>query len=205
MDDTTIVPEQTPQRHYSFERGSSAKKKRVLFLLLFLLLVGGLVFGASRFLGQSSEKKEAQTSPTPTEFIFPTDTPTPTEDATKPTPTPTKAAATPTVTPRPSSNPVDKTTGLDRSSLSVQILNGSGVAGAAKKASDFLSGLGYSIASTGNADAEDFQGVTIKVKSSKSSFLPLLKKDLEGSYTVSSSTSDLSASSSADALVIVGK
>lgn len=206
MEEITQVPEQTPTRHYTFERGGNAKRKRVLFLLIFLLVVGGLVFGASRFLGSSSQKEEADITPTPTEFIFPTDTPTPTEEEGKATPTPTKGATT-TVAPtaKPSSNPKDSSTGLDRSSLSVQVLNGSGVAGVAKKGSDFLSGLGYSIASTGNADNEDFQGVTIQVKSAKSSFAALLKKDLSTDYTVTSATSDLSASSSADALVIIGK
>lgn len=205
MEETTQVSEQTPTRHYTFERGGNAKRKRVLFLLIFLLVVGGLVFGASRFLGSSSQKEKVDITPTPTEFIFPTDTPAPTEDEDKPTPTPTKAAATATPAPKPSSNPKDSATGLDRSTLSVQVLNGSGVAGAAKKASDVLSGFGYSIASTGNADKEDYQGVTIQVKSAKSSFAALLKKDMSTDYTVTSSTSDLSASSSADALVIIGK
>lgn len=204
MEEATPVPEQTPTRHYTFERGGNAKKKRALFLLVFLLIAGGLVFGASRFLGSSTQQEEAAVSPTPTEFIFPTDTPAPTEEEdTTPTPKPTTAAATPTS--RPTSNPVDSGTGLDRSDISVEVLNGSGETGVAGKASDYLKSLGYGIASVGNADNTDYQGVTIQVKSSRSSFAALLKKDLSSDYTVTSATSDLSASSSADALVIIGK
>ena len=83
--------------------------------------------------------------------------------------------------------------------------NGSGVVGAAKKAADALKELGYGISSTGNADNYDYTNVTIQVKSGKSNFLSLLQKDLGSSYTVGTASADLTVTSSADALVIVGK
>lgn len=99
---------------------------------------------------------------------------------------------------------VDKS-GLDRNKLSVTVQNGSGTEGAAGKAGDMLKEFGYNVASTGNADNYNYQGVTIKVKKEKGNFLDLLKKDLAKDYKINSSTSDLDPSSPSDALVIIGK
>jgi hypothetical protein len=103
----------------------------------------------------------------------------------------------------PTSTPTPKA--LDKSKLSITIQNGSGEAGVASKGSDLLKGLGYNISATGNADNYDYEGVTIKVKSSASAYLPILKKDLSASYTVAASSSDLDNSFSSDAVVIIGK
>lgn len=183
---------------------ASKNRKRFIFLLFAVILVIALVFLGSRFLGGSSSETE-ELSPTPTEFIIPSDTPTP-EISEEPSVTkkPT-GSVTPTKSASVTSNPVDNASGIDRSELSVEVQNGSGEAGVAGKGADFLSGLGYKISSKGNADNFDYTGVTIQVKNASKSFLNLLKSDLSKNYTVSSATSDLSASSSADALVIIGK
>lgn len=179
------------------ERGS----KRFALLVLVVIIVGVVVFFGVRFIG-SRAKKEVAPTPTPTLVqSVPTETPTPTGGS--PTPTPIKSG--PTATPKPTANPIDPASGLDRSSLSVEVKNGGGVAGVAGKASDFLKNLGYKVVSVGNADNFDYQSIVIEVKSAESSFLPLLKKDLSASYTIGSTSADLSATSSADALVIVGK
>jgi len=68
-----------------------------------------------------------------------------------------------------------------------------------------LKSFGYKITSTGNADNYNYENVTIQVKSTKSNFLALLKKDLGFSYTVGSASADLSSDSTSDALVIIGK
>ncbi|MEK7451096.1 MAG: LytR C-terminal domain-containing protein [Patescibacteria group bacterium] len=99
---------------------------------------------------------------------------------------------------------VDKS-GLDRNKLSVTVQNGSGTEGAAGKAADILKEFGYNIASTGNADNYNYQGVTIKVKKDKANFAELLKKDLAKDYAVATTSSDLSSSSPTDALIIIGK
>ncbi|MDO8582912.1 MAG: LytR C-terminal domain-containing protein [bacterium] len=101
-------------------------------------------------------------------------------------------------------SPVDKS-GLDRSKLSVTVQNGSGTEGVAGKGANILKELGYNVASTGNADNYNYQGVTIKVKSSKSDFLNLLKQDLSKDYSITASSSDLSSDSPTDAMVIIGK
>lgn len=180
---------------------SPKKSKRFLFLVVAIVIIIAVFFLGSNFLGSKNKKENSQITPTPTEFQIPTDTPAPssTEEPTL-TPKPTSSP-----TPKTASNPIDKATGLDRSKLSVEVQNGSGVIGAAKKAADFLKSLGYNVVSTGNADNTNYSNVTVQVKSSGSDYLTLLKKDLSASYTIGSSSSDLSASSSADALVIIGK
>lgn len=190
-----------------FPASTSSKRpsgfSRLVFIIIALAILGGIVFGAYKFLGSRGKKEEASVTPTPTEFVFPTDTPAPTPTPeVKPSPS---ISPTKTPTPKPSINPIDKTTGLDRSKLSIEILNGSGTAGVAKKAADILKNLGYSVTSTGNADNFNYETTTIEVKSTKSDYLVLLKKDLTNSYSIGTSSSTLSASVSADARIIVGK
>lgn len=168
--------------------------KRLIFLLLFVVVV--LLLLGSRFLSSTSEPDLSPT-PSPTEFELPTDTPTPTEEE-GPTETPTPSV-------KPTTNPIDKSSGLNRGSIKVAIQNGSGEVGVGAKASDYLKGLGYNVVSVSNADNYDYQGTTIRVSPSKSTYLDLLKKDLGFNYTVTKSSSDLSSSSSAEALVIIGK
>lgn len=100
---------------------------------------------------------------------------------------------------------LSKETIPDKSDLTIDIQNGSGVKLAASKVSIILKSLGYHVISLGNAEKFDYEGVTIRVKEEKSGYLPLLKKDLLENYEIASFSADLSASSAADALVIVGK
>ena len=94
---------------------------------------------------------------------------------------------------------------LDRKKITITVENGSGIEGTAGKAADFLKGKGYNVASTANADNYKYIGATIKVKSSTSAYLNILKKDLSEKYIVNDTSSDLSQDSAADALIIIGK
>jgi len=186
----------------TFTPGRSKKvlpKKTVALLAFIVLIILAVLF--VKLSAKSTKQSTSTTSTTPsaTEIPMPTDSPFPSSSET-PVPTPK-----PTPIPTPSANPVDKATGLDRSKLNVLIQNGSGEAGVASKASDYLKGLGYDVASTGNADNYDYTNVTIQVKAGKSDYLALLKKDLGFNYTIGTASSDLSASSTEDALVIIGK
>ena len=203
MENTTLQPNVLDK--------SPKRSKFIIFFIISIVIIIA-IFGGWRFLSSRTENTEApNVTPTPTEYQLPTETPSesPTPEATKtakPTALPTsKPSITPTSTAEPTVNPVDKSTGLDRSKLTVEVQNGSGVVGAAKKAADVLKALGYVISSTGNADNYDYSNVTVQVKSSKGNFLALLQKDLASSYTVGTASADLTATSSADALVIVGK
>ncbi len=193
FDQTPSAPISTPKK----------RNPRFFYLLGAIVVILILLFGAFKLLGGSSSNNSAQITPAPTDFItetpFPTDTITPTPTDTG-TPTPT-----PTATPKPKANPVDSATGLDRSGLTVLVENGSDVQGAAGKASDYLASLGYNTLPPTNAATQDFTNVTVQVKSTKTNYLSLLKKDLSANYTVGSTSSDLDASSSADALVVIGK
>lgn len=113
----------------------------------------------------------------------------------KPTPTPTPA---PTPTPTP-------TVTIARSEITVQILNGGGVAGAASKLKKLLEEKGYKVSGTGNAQAYSYDKTEISVKSGKDAVLTLLQEDLKDSYTIGKTSTDLSDSVSYDARVIVGK
>jgi hypothetical protein len=178
--------------------GGKKINRRFVYLILVVLVIllgffGFKIFGTSN----NQDINDVPAVSTPTDF--PTSTPEPTSSE-SPTPSPTN-----TPTPKPTVNPVDKTTGLDRSELSVTVQNGSGVVGAAGKAADILKNLGYDVSSTGNADNYDYPNVVIQVKASSSDFLALIKKDLSGSYTIGTTSANLSSSFSSDALVIIGK
>jgi len=94
---------------------------------------------------------------------------------------------------------------LDRTKIMISVENGSGLEGAASKVADFLKSRGYKISSTGNADNYNYTDITIQTKSSTITYADLLKKDLSQNYKVSNTTSGLPASSTEDALIIVGK
>lgn len=174
-------------------RSNKRGVKRVIVILLIFLLVGAIGVGATKFMPQE-DKVEPTEAPTPT-VTFPTDVPTETPEPEKtPVPTPTTAVIS-----------LDKASGLDRANLTVMIQNGSGAVGAASKASDVLKGFGYHVTSLGNAENFDFDKTVIQVKSTEATYLPLLRKDLSTVYVIGSSSATLSASASADAVVIVGK
>lgn len=199
MEEGSSFSAQPYQPAQTYAPPTAKKPKRVLFFVIFVILLGLLIFGATRFIGSNNKEQKGTLTATPTEEAFPTDSPTPTPEE-SPTPEVTK-----TPTPRPTSNPLDPTTGLNRSNLSIEVQNGSGEVGVASKASDFLKSLGYRVVATGNADNFNYADVTVLVKSDFSKYLSLFKSDLGKQYTVGSSSATLSASSSANALVIVGK
>lgn len=182
--------------------GKKKINKRFIYLVIAIFIII-LVFLGFRALGARTTESinDAPAIISPAEEPQETETPTPSPSpSVSPTPTPSS-----TPTPKPTGNPIDSSTGLNRATLSVTVQNGSGVAGAAGKASDILKSLGYNVVSSGNADNYDYTNVTIQVKSSKSSFLNLLKKDLATSYTIGTTSANLSNGFSSDALVIIGK
>lgn len=177
--------------------GSDSPAKRYTIVVVIIIVLVLILLGIFKFVSGGSKK--AEITPTPTQEVLPTDTPTP-EVSTTPSPT-----EKPSATPKPSINPIDKASGLDRSKLSVHVLNGSGTAGASKKAGDLLEGLGYNITQISNADNFNYDKTVIQVTSEKSDYLALLKKDLSGSYTIGTSSADLTGGSNYQAVVIVGK
>ena len=197
MDDNQF--QEIPQTFTPGRPKKALPRKTVVLIVVVILLI--LIFLVVKLSGKAVKPQTTTptASPTATQTASPTETPTPSASE---TPSPTQ---TPSPTPKPSVNPVDSTTGLDRSTLNVVIENGSGQAGVAGTASDYLTGLGYNVTSTANADNFNYTNVTIQVKNAKSDFLPLLTKDLGVNYTIGNTSSDLPDSASEDALVIIGQ
>lgn len=200
---------QTPSQFESRNNRSTSGAKKYLLILISIIVIGLIIFGVGRFI-TGGDSTSTALNPTPAEEAFPTDAfPSPTESA---DPTPTESEeddeeVTPTPTPKPTgtASSTDKATGLDRSKLSVRIMNGSGVSGAAKKASDFLEKLGYNVIQIGNAETSDYEETEIQITKAQDDFLPLLKKDLSSDYTIASTTDEPASDEKADAVVIIGK
>ena len=181
------------------EKSSPKSKFVIIFVVVLFLLVGTLA--GLYFLGITSKKSSSTMMPVPTQAIVPTAVPEASPSASvnaKPS-----GSAKPTGKITPSPTVVSKKT-VDRSLLTIAVLNGSGTAGAAKQISAALNGLGYTIKTVGNADSFTYTNITIKIKKSKSSFLDQLKTDISSkvSTPVTTQTDDTIAT---DAHVIVGK
>lgn len=94
---------------------------------------------------------------------------------------------------------------VNRSDLKIQVLNGSGVSGAASVTKEYLEGLGYEGVVIGNAESDAYTGFTYSLKVSKQDFADLLKKDLISKYSSLGSAKVLDSSSDYDAVIVLGK
>lgn len=200
MDDIMFAGNNGNKKRFttSLDDDSSPPKKIIVIVLFLILLIASGVLGSTYFLNTSNEKTNSSPTPTITSIEFPTDVP-----STTPLPTSiSKQSPAPSIKPTTSSK---KNAALEKSNLSVVVQNGSGEVGAASKVSETLKEFGYHVVSVGNADEFSYEGMTIQVKNSKSAYLPLLKKDLSGVYTISSVSATLSDTTASDALIIVGK
>jgi len=113
----------------------------------------------------------------------------------KPTASPTSGATGPTPT-------MGK---VDRGTIKVKVLNGTGGKGIAAAAQTFLQSLGYKNVAVGNADKEDYSKTEISVKKDKTDLFATLKADLGSKYTVSETMVMLEVVSEYDAIVTIGK
>ena len=147
--------------------------KLVIFALVLLLLVGGGIFLFSR----GSKEGTSEISPTPT-----------VEGLSNPTSTPTI-----TTTPSPA----------DKSDVSIEIQNGTGITGEAAYLQGILKSLGYSDIKVGNADAENHETTTVTfAKSLSSSVVDEINKKLESTYKdVETKTS---STQKTDVLIVTG-
>jgi len=111
----------------------------------------------------------------------------------------------PTQTPTPTLTPTPTSVAPNRADITVEVLNGSGISGAAAKMQEYLEGKGYDVGRAGNADTSDYEETELHVKSQSQEFLSLLEDDISEGYTVGSASADLEEDSDYDAQVIVGK
>lgn len=105
----------------------------------------------------------------------------------------------PTFTPTPTEEEVDL------SAYSIEILNGSGVAGVAGDEQDALEVDGFSVENTGNAENQDFTETTISAKSTVSpEFIQKLQDSLSSRYVVSDDIDELDSDNDYDVVVTIG-
>lgn len=147
--------------------------KLVIFALVLLLLVGGGIFLFSR----GSKEDNSGISPTPTVEGLSGTTSTPTE----------------TVTPSPA----------DKSDVSIEIQNGTGIPGEAAYLQGVLKSLGYSDIKVGNAADENHQTTTVTfAKSLSAAVVDEITKKLESTYKdVETKTS---STQKTDVLIVTG-
>lgn len=120
-----------------------------------------------------------------------------------PSPVPTIVSTPePTTTPD-SDNDLDEE--LNREDIKIQVLNGSGVSGAAGKAKALLEKIGYKDVATGNASNSNFEVTEISIKSTRIEYLDMLKVDLGEDYELEEESKSLSATSSYDVVITIGK
>lgn len=181
------------------KQSSSKPRLFIIFISLFVLVVA--VLAVLYFLGAKTKDSKPTVSAVPKQISKPTDT----------VVSSTSAELSISTTPLPSSKltptggKANEKSVLERSSLHVAILNGSGTPGAAKQISSYLNSVGYTIQTIGNADDFTYRNITVKIKKAKSEYLAQLKKDIaenSPSITILTSVDD---KLSADAEVIVGK
>lgn len=115
------------------------------------------------------------------------------EEKLQPTPTPE-----PTVVPTPTVEP------HIRSDWSLEVLNGSGVSGLAKKVAEKLIELGYPVVKTGNADNQSYEATQILVKTELLEKVDLVVADLKDAVKIASMAGELKEGT-ASARIIIGK
>lgn len=141
------------------------------------LLIGALVGGLITYFSGLSKLNSGNPSPSPTPTVAPT-------------------VATPTPTP---------VSTFKKDEIKIQVLNGSGVSGAAGKAKTLLEVAGYKNVDTGNASMSDLAQTEIAIKADKKEYLDLVIKDLAKSYSAVEATKPLVATSKYDLVITLGK
>lgn len=111
-----------------------------------------------------------------------------------PTSTPTVAPSSPTPTPAE----------VKKDTVSIQVLNGGGKAGAATRMKKLLESKGYTVKDTGNTEEYIYDKTEVHTKTTKKEYLSLVEGDLSGDYSMGTSAADLEESVAYDIRVIVG-
>lgn len=148
----------------------------IMFLKIFLgIIIIGLLAGGGYYFWQS--RGAATTSETAET--------TPTPDTEQPTPTPEE--------------------NVEKDAFSIEIQNGSGIAGEAGRAQELLEGDDFKVTGTANADNYDYEETVIQAGDDvPDAWIDELIASLEKNYTVQTRIDD-KGDSDADVVVIVGK
>ncbi|MDO8504124.1 MAG: LytR C-terminal domain-containing protein [bacterium] len=170
------APERSFRDEFLGQKPKESSGTKVAVGILVLIIVGGIIGGIFFLRGRSQEEQMASPSPS----LIPTPFPTP----------------LPTASPSP----------LPASSLSdykIQVLNGSGVVGAAGKVVTLLEKEGAKDVAAGNASSYNFETTEVSLKTdTPATVFSTVKKALTG-YTVVAGKA-LAATSKFDIVVTVG-
>lgn len=169
------------------QKSSNKKRLVIIFVVLFWVIV--IALGALYLLGSSA--KHPTSSPT---------NPIPTSQVSAP-PGASSTSAQLTATPSAAVSPTAASASL--TSLSVSVLNGSGIPGAAGKVASALKSAGFSSVTTGNAAAYTYTGLTVYVKNSDN--LSAVKQAIATAEPNQQATTSVKASIPTDVEIIIGK
>ncbi len=106
----------------------------------------------------------------------------------------------PTEQPKTSPTPT-----LKRTDIAMQVLNGTGQAGVASKAKEYLEEQGYEDIDTDNADRFEYQETVILIKEDVDDYRKLIIQDLEEQYIISDNEETLDDGAEYDAVIIIGE
>lgn len=94
---------------------------------------------------------------------------------------------------------------LKKADIRLRVLNGAGIPGVAGDMEGFLINKGYVVEDIGNADTQDYTGITVLFKSEARKYADLLTVDLkESDDSVVVDSEEVAADEPYDALIIVG-
>jgi len=157
---------------------SSISNKKLLTIVVTIFIISSLIIGG--ILRSRKSKQEEISSPS---------------SLTVTTPSPAASSE---------SSPSPET--LDLSSYSIQVLNGSGVAGEADNVKDTLEAGGFEEINTSNADNYDYTDTEVSLKDDVSeSIYDEIENILSSSYTVVLDSDPLTSSSDYDVVIIIGE
>ena len=160
------------------EKGKS-KKKKMFFILFILIIVAGVISGGIWYFNNNFKKEDSDTNVDNGSQVV---TPSPEVSA-----TPTQAQE------------------VDTSEYSINILNGSGIAGEAGRVENLLSDIDFKVIDTANADSYDYVETAVQIKENLPDTLyNLIKESLENNYIVTRLDENLTEDSEYDVVIIVG-
>lgn len=159
-----------------YQEAQGGKSAKWLWLLVILIIIGAMVFAYVRGIGPFAQ------------FA-------PGTKISSPGPTSNAGEASPVAS---------AATEIDKASAKIRVLNGTGKAGVAASAKDYIQGKGYVVASIGNAANNNFVQTVIRFKETFKNFEQAVTGDLSDKYSIKVSTDDLEATDSADIEITIG-
>ena len=164
-----------------YQENQDGGNAKWLWILIALIIIGALAFAFFKGIGPFASLRGGTTAgeatPSPA-AVF--------EEVSSPSPEATTSAK------------------VDKTLAKIRILNGSGKAGAASEAKDFLEARDWEVSNLGNADSYDFTQTVVRIKAKFASLGVALISDLSSKYAVKPTAEELESTASADIEVIVG-